>query len=80
MRQKARSCRQRSKNHKFCGFGNESRITRFVSLRKSDAVPGLKTADPVSGFPWPPPLLAELREIFRPPFTLVKPPKKPEVT
>ena len=31
--------------------------------------------DPVPGFPWPPPLLAELREIFRPRPRLVPPPE-----
>ena len=47
---------------------NESDGIRLVSLSKTDPVPG---------FPWPPPLLAELREIFRlpPRPKLVEPPK-----
>ena len=44
---------------------NESDDIRAVSLGERDAVPG---------FPWPPPILAEFREVFRvPKLTMVKP-------
>ena len=46
---------------------NDLSNTPVVSLGKTDAIPG---------FPWPPPILAEFREVFRvPKLTMVKPPE-----
>ena len=57
---------------RLCRQRSENSSNTRITSGKTDAVPG---------FPWPPPLLAELREIFRMPVKPkpVEPPKKPEV-